>query len=108
MKYKYGTYPNEQFDEYKKRIHSLIHWLLIYKEENAEILPGYFEKVQSKLDGLNELMNHPVQIVEIMNLIESARLESEKEDMSFRQYRKLILDAHDLVDSIEEGKDEPI
>ena len=104
MKYKYGTYPDEQFNGYKKRLHSLVHWLLIYAEENNSILNSYFEKVQYKLDGLNELINYPTQLVEIMNLIESAKIEFNKESYNFEIYRKTILDIHDLIDKLPDGE----
>lgn len=104
MKHKYGTYPSEQFNNYKKRLHSLIHWLLIYAEENKPILNEYFSKVQFKLDGLNELINHPVQMVEIMNLVESAQIEFNKDNYNHDLYRKTILDIHDLIDRLPEGE----
>lgn len=103
MDYKYGVYPSKQFKDYKKRLHSLIHWLLIYAEENSSILDSYFEKVQFKLDGLNELINYPPQLVEIMNLIEAARLEFHKENYNHELYRKTILDIHDLIDKLPDG-----
>lgn len=103
MKYKYGEYPEEQFEGYKKRLHSLVHWLLIYAEEHSPIIDDYFTKVQYKLDGLNELIGHPVQLVEIMNLVESARIEYHKPDYSHKVYRKTILDIHELIDKIPEG-----
>jgi len=102
MKYKYGVLPDEQFEAYKKRIHSLVHWLLIYAEEENPILDGYFDKVQYKLNGLNELLNYPTQMIEIMNLIESARIEYKKENHNYKVYRKIILDAHELIDDIVE------
>ena len=104
MNYKYGTYPNEQFEDYKKRLHSLIHWLLIYAEENNSILDSYFEKVQFKLDGLNELINYPTQMVEIMNLVEAARIEFNKPNYNHEIYRKTILDIHDLIDRLPDGE----
>lgn len=104
MKHKYnGEYPSSQFNEYKKRIHSLIHWLLIYADEDNPILMSYFAKVQCKLDGLNALLMFPIQIVEIMNLVEAARIEYEKDQCRKDVYRKLILDAHELVDKIQEN-----
>lgn len=102
MQYKYGNYSKEQIHDYKKKLHSLVHWLLIYKEQDNDILKGYFDIVQKKLDGFNELMNHPPQIVEVMNLIESARLESESDNYSHKTYRSFILDAHDLIDELPE------
>lgn len=103
MLYKYGNYPNYQIHDYKKKIHSLVHWLLIYKEENDNILEKYFDTVQYKLNGFNELMQYPTQIVEIMNLIESARLEFEKkEQCNHELYRRTILDIHGLIDKLPE------
>lgn len=104
MNYKYGTYPDSQFVGYKKRLHSLIHWLLIYAEESNPILNDYFDKVQYKLDGLNELINYPTQLIEIMNLIESAKIEYNKENYRHDLYRKTILDIHDLIDKLPEGE----
>lgn len=103
MKYKYGNYPSYQVDSYKRRIHSLIHWLLIYKEENDKILDRYFETVQYKLDGFNELMLHPVCMLEIMTLVESARLEFNKTNCNHENYRKIILDIHSLIDRLPES-----
>lgn len=103
MKYKYGTYPSCQFVDYKKRLHSLIHWLLIYAEENNPNLNDYFIKVQYKLDGLNELLQYPSQLIEIMNLIESARIEYNKENYRHEIYRKTILDVHELIDRMPVG-----
>jgi uncharacterized iron-regulated protein len=109
MKNKYGTFTDNQFDGYKKRLHSLVHWLLIYAEENYSILDNYFEKVQYKMIGLNELLEDNPTIVEIMVLIESARKESQtekfkqiktKEEFKNSSYRKAILDIHQLIDKL--------
>lgn len=102
MKYKYGNYPEQQVHGYKKRLHSLVHWLLIYAEEKNPNLNNYFDSVQYKFEGFNELMCYPTQIVEIMNYIESARIEYGKDDYSHERYRKTILDVHDLIDKLPE------
>lgn len=104
VKNKYGEYTTIQFSEYKKRIHNLIHWLLIYEEEQNPILDSYFIKVQYKLAGLNSLLNFPSQLVEIMDLVESAQIEyKNKECHNHKTYRKMILDIHELIDKIPEG-----
>ena len=102
MKYKYGDYPAEQIHDYKKRIHSLVHWLLIYQEENSEVLSNYFTIVQYKLNGFNELMQYPTQMIEIMNLVESAKLEYEKGLCNHDIFRRYILDIHALIDKLPE------
>lgn len=100
MKYKYGNYPGKQFHDYKKRLHSLVHWLLIYAENDKKYLSSYFSTVQYKLDGLNELINYPTQLIEIMNLIESAKLLYFSEAYTHEKYRKIVLDIHELIDLI--------
>ncbi len=100
MKNKYGEFQDEQFARYRKKLHGLIHWLLIYAEENNGMLDHYFDKVQLKLNGLNELLLYPPQLVEIMSLVEAARIEWNKESYRHEVYRKLVLDAHELIDSI--------
>ena len=35
---KYGKFTNEQFEEFKKRLHGQIHWLLVYEDEKNPIL----------------------------------------------------------------------
>ena len=55
-----------------------------------------------KINGLNELLYYPTEIVSIMSLLQAAFQEAEKESFDYSVYRKLILDAHSLVDKIHE------
>lgn len=103
MNYKYGELPHEQIHEYKTRIHSWVHWLLIYAEKKDTDLNNYYDKVQYKMDGLNSLLNYPTQVIEIMNLIESAKIEYNNPDYSHDKYRKIIFEVHELIDRIPEG-----
>lgn len=107
MKSRYGEYTDEQFNTYKSKLHSMIHWLLIYKEENkTDVLRGYFDTVQRKLQGLNTLLNNPVEIVELSVAVECAKNEFDKGDScDYTVYRKFIFNAHSLIDKIEEGAD---
>lgn len=102
MKYKYGNYSEEQFKNYKNKLHSVIHWLLIYADEKNPILDEYFVKVQYRFEGLNELLNYPTQLVEITNLIESAKMEYKKQNFNHKLYKKSIFDIHDLIDKLPE------
>lgn len=52
-----------------------------------------------KIDGLNTFF-YPVEIVAIMSLLQAALNETRSDDFNYRSYRKLILDAHSLVDKI--------
>lgn len=58
-----------------------------------------------KIDGLNRLLFYPTEIVEIMADLEAALAECEKPTFDYREYRKLVLDAHSLVDRIGEKHD---
>ena len=60
----------------------------------------YFQNLMRRLDGFNELTFFPVEIVSMMSLLEAALIESRKENFDYQVYRKLILDAHNMVDKI--------
>lgn len=100
MKHKYGMYPSLQFEEYKKDLHNKIHRLLVYAEEENPILINYFDKVQFELNGLNELIMFPKDLIKIMNLVESVKLEYLKNNYNHKVYRKTILDIHGLIDKL--------
>ena len=102
MKHKYGKFNQNQIIEYKKKLHNNIHWLLIYKEENYEFLDEYFNSLMLRLNGLNDLLFHPIHMVELYSVLESARNILNSENFNFKMYRKLILDAHTFVDKLPE------
>lgn len=101
MKYKYGNFSEEQMRDYKKILHNKIHWLLLYKESNYEKLDEYFENLQCQIAGLVSLFNS-YQLINLANTIECARLESLKDNYNHKTYRKFVLDAHDIIDSLPE------
>lgn len=101
MKNKYGEFSQEQVHEYKKQLHSKIHWLLIYKEQGYPQLDQYFSSIQIQISGLSQLINSP-HFITLMTLIESARSENASPDCDYGKYRKIVLDAHSLVDLIPE------
>lgn len=100
MIYRYGEMPDAEFQSYKKRLHSMIHWLLVYSDENNSCLCAYFHKVQTKLAGLCSLLNDDPLGVELMVLVEAARLLAEEEPMDRRMYKKMILDAHEVIEKM--------
>ena len=111
IEHKYGEFTKQQLDEYKKKLHNKMFWLLLYKdpktkdkypEMDNESFKSYFEFVMKEISGLNELLSCPAEIVEILSLLMAAWLENLNDDFNYRSYRKLILDAHHLVDKIKE------
>lgn len=106
MTNKYGWFDEEQFRCFKKKFHKELHWLLLYKDPNTAEeykhvdFDKYFEGFMRRINGLSSLLFYPPEIVEIMNTLEAAFLETRKPDFNYRLYRKLVLDAHTLVDKI--------
>jgi hypothetical protein len=98
MIYKYGTLPSSQIREEKTRLQGAVYKLLPYKEEGYEFLDAYFVSLQQRLNGLNHLFGEQVHVIALMEILESARYETD-----FKKYRKAIFDACSLVDKIEEG-----
>ena len=104
--YKYGAYDDIQFASYKKKLHGLLYWLLLYKDPKTKDqfsnvnYDKYFNNLMKRIDGFNRLMNYPKEIVEIDNLLESAFIETQKDNFNYKEYRKFVLDAEALIDKI--------
>lgn len=106
MKTIYGQFDDEQIEKYKTKLHKEMFWLLLYKDpktkdEFANIdFENYFINLMKRIDGINVILFNPVEIVSIMSILQAAFHETKKSDFDFKVYRKLILDAHSLVDQI--------
>lgn len=102
----YGHFDDLQIEEYKEKLHKEMFWLLLYKDPKTKDefknvdFEKYFINLMEKIDGLNTLLFYPVEIVAIMSLLQAALNETRSDDFNYRSYRKLILDAHSLVDKI--------
>ena len=102
----YGWFDKDQFERFKRRLHKETHWLLIYKDpETSEDyshvdFDKYFEGLMRRINGLSALLFYPTEIIELLNNLEAAYLETKKEELDFKLYRKLILDSHSIVDKI--------
>ncbi len=99
MKYKYGEFQDKQFHDYKQLLHNKVHWLLIYEETSYPGLTEYIKNLQFYLSGLVELTDSP-QIVNLVNIIECILLEYMNPKHNHKHYRKLVLDAHSIIDQI--------
>lgn len=97
MQYKYGNLPTAQIHKEKEKLKDSIFILLPYKESGYVLLDKYFESLLFRIDGLNNLFMNQAEIITLMSLLEAARHETD-----FSKYRKAILDATALVDSIKE------
>lgn len=103
----YGHFDDQQFEDYKKKLHKDLFWLLLYKDPETKDkfknvdFDKYFINLMLRIDGLNEILSYPVEIITIMSLLQAAWDKSRNgNDFDYQSYRKLILDAHHEVDKI--------
>lgn len=106
MKSKYGNIDNIQIRNHKEILHRDIFKLLWMKEENYPQLDVYFSSVLWKLAGYNSIFNNQTVMLDIMSLLESARLEAQKDNYNHSMYRKAILDSMSLIDKLKESDGE--
>lgn len=109
MNYLYGKFSKKQITDFKDKLHKKLFWLLLYKDpktaqnyKNVDF-KKYFINLMKEIDGLNELLFYPTPIIEICCKLQAAYKESCNEQFDYQAYRKFVLDAHNLVDKIDEG-----
>ena len=97
----YGDFSEAQLNEFKKKLHSKIHWLLIYKEaDDCQYFEEYFETLMKYIGSLNVVFGYNSMIIELLTTLQMAYDESKRQDFNFKTYRKYVLDAHNIVDKI--------
>lgn len=120
----YGKFTPEQIAKTKKSLRGSIFFLLLcvdprtsWEYENVDVDKS-FEGLLLKLDGLNDLLLNPPEIVTTMCLLQEAWKELKKinnnkmnendirGDFNFHLYRKLILDAGAEIEKIKEGDED--
>lgn len=90
-----------QIDDLKKKLHSKIHWLLIYKEaDDCQFFKEYFDNLIKYIYALNSIFNKNATIIELLTTLQIAYDETLREDFTFKNYRKYVLDAHNIVDKL--------
>lgn len=109
MKTLYGELTQENFEAYKNKLHKELFWLLIYQDPETKEQYKYvnFEKylvrLMKKINGLTEILLCPVELITMMTLLQAALIETREDNFDYQAYRKLILDAHSLVDELQLG-----
>lgn len=100
LSYKYGKFDGEQIKHTKICIKRQIIFLLICVDErtkkdyiNVDVNEA-FTNLFTWLNGLNEILSYPAELVRVIALLEEARKEYAKKDFDFSRYRKIILDAN--------------
>lgn len=107
MQYKYGDFSLEQISDVKHLLRKKIFFLLLIidpktksKYQNVDV-DAAFVDVLNLIGGLNSLLNYPAKFVFISSLLERGRVMCKADDFEFQKYRKVILDAGNLVEEVE-------
>lgn len=106
MQTKYGDLSDQQIKDAFHSLHSNVFWLMLYKDPNTQNDYLHVDSEKSlanliiRLYGLNSLLLEPVEMVHLLSTLEAARLELVSEKYTWKQYRKLLLDAHAAIDKL--------
>lgn len=98
----YGKITEQQLSEFKKRLHSKIHWLLVYKEEDSFDVDydAYFDELMKFIGSAGEVLRQDSITLEILTILKMAYGETVKDTFSHFKYRHYVLEAHNLVDRL--------
>ena len=102
----YGEFSPEQISGTKARLKKRIFYLLFIVDPKTAVnfqsvdIRKAFDSLLVEFGGLNNLLGYPVELVSILSLINAAKLEYENPDFDWMRFRKTVLDAGALVDSI--------
>ena len=108
MKHKYGNFTETQMVSTKKSIRKQIFFLLLCadpetKDNYAHVdVDEAFKGLLYRLDGLNSVLGEPQELVDTISLLEEALIKYNEPEFNFRLYRRLILNAGSIIDTIRE------
>lgn len=92
----YGDIPSNQIQAQKRYFYGAIIACLYQKENNDPFLDAHIQTLINQISGLNKLFNYQPEVLSIISCLETARTEP-------LQFRKAILDAANLVNSLRGG-----
>lgn len=92
----YGDIPSNQVQAQKRYFYGAIIACLYQKENNDPFLDAHIQTLINQISGLNKLFNYQPEVLSIISCLETARTEP-------LQFRKAILDAANLVNSLRDG-----
>ncbi len=103
---KYMNITDDQLAKQKKILHSALFWLLIYKDPETcdkykyVDVDKYISGLMLRIGGMNELFGYPAELVTLLSVLQAIKDENLKSEFDYHIYRKLVLDAHSLIDKI--------
>lgn len=104
--YKYGTFADMQFEDAITYLRRKIFFLLLIVDKRTRVdyprvdVEHCFHDVFYVLNGLNEILREPKELVTCISMLCSALEEYKNPNFSFLVYRKLILDAGNELEKV--------
>jgi hypothetical protein len=96
MEKNYNDIPLNQIEKQKKYYYGSIIDLLYKQEEGYPLLDARIQTLINQIMGSNKLFGYQAEVLTIVSNLETARREP-------AQFRKCILDAANLVDTLKGG-----
>ena len=96
MKNMYENVPSNQIEKQKRYLYGSLIDLLYKKEEGYPLLDARIQSLINQIMGSNALFNFQAEVLTIVSNLETARNNP-------LQFRKCILDAANLVDTLKGG-----
>ena len=96
MKSCYDNIPSNQIEKQKRYFYGAIINLMYLREDNSPFLDATIQTLINQIGGSNRLFGFQPEILTIVSNLETARKEPS-------QFRKCILDAANLVDTLKGG-----
>ena len=96
MRNVYENVPSNQIEKQKKYLYGSCIDLLYKKEEGYPFLDARIQTLINQIIGSNELFNFQAEVLTIAAFLENARRDP-------TQFRKCVLDAANLVDTLKGG-----
>ena len=93
----YGNIPSNQIKKQKQYLYGACIDLLFKKEEGYPLLDARIQTLINQISGSNALFGFQPEVLSIVAFLETARREP-------AQFRKCVLDAANLVDSLNGGE----
>jgi hypothetical protein len=96
MRNVYENVPSNQIEQQKRYFYGAIINCLYLKEDNSPFLDATIQTLINQIGGSNRLFGYQPEVLTIVGNLETARKEPS-------QFRKCILDAANLVDTLRGG-----
>lgn len=96
MEDSYVNIPSNQIEKQKMYFYGSIISLLYMREDGYPLLDARIQTLINQIIGSNKLFGEQAEVLSIVAFLETARKEPE-------QFRKCILDAANLVDTLKGG-----